>query len=114
MAFKLPDPRGFLCNIFAAEFFCNASEGLSRPHRQGQTAKPGCLLQSTRALPLKKRIKMKRTVSCKFYVTVNLLTNPTSNITFVLNLRPAGLLFEKIEERSATYSADRSRNWRIE
>lgn len=32
-------------------------------------------------LPLKKRIKMKRTVSCEVYDTKKLLTNPTSNVT---------------------------------
>ena len=32
-------------------------------------------------LPLKKRIKMKRTVSCEVYDTKKLLTNPTLNVT---------------------------------
>ena len=46
---------------------------------------PGYLLQGIRGFPLKKRIKMKRTVSCRFYITGNLLTNPTSFVTKGLN-----------------------------
>jgi hypothetical protein len=34
---------------------------------------------------LKKRIKMKRTVSCRFYNTGKILTNPTSVVTKGLN-----------------------------
>ena len=34
---------------------------------------------------IKKRIKMKRTVSCRFYITGNLLTNPTPVVTKRLN-----------------------------
>ena len=46
---------------------------------------PGYLLQGIRGFPLKKRIKMKRTVSCRFYITGNLLTNPTPVVTKGLN-----------------------------
>ena len=51
------------------------------------TAKnPGRLLQGARGFPLKKRIKMKRTVSCRFYNKGKLLTNPTPVVTKELNL----------------------------
>ena len=46
---------------------------------------PGYLLQGIRGFPLKKRIKMKRTVSCRFYNTRKILTNPTSVVTKGLN-----------------------------
>ena len=46
---------------------------------------PGYLLQGIRGFPLKKRIKMKRTVSCRFYNTGKILTNPTPVVTKELN-----------------------------
>lgn len=49
------------------------------------TKNPGHLLQGIRGFPLKKRIKMKRTVSCRYYITRKLLTNPTSVVTKGLN-----------------------------
>ena len=50
-----------------------------------RTGRPGYLLQGIRGFPLKKRIKMKRTVSCRFYNTRKILTNPTSVVTKGLN-----------------------------
>ena len=50
-----------------------------------RTGRPGYLLQGIRGFPLKKRIKMKRTVSCRFYNTGKILTNPTPVVTKELN-----------------------------